>query len=270
MKKIFFALAMLPLLVIGCDDDDDVTNPSDVDFDYNIELLYGEWRATEVEVTEEMDIDLTEPETELLVTPTYITFAAGGVYESEGILGDGTGEYVTKEKTITTSIGEKKVSFKVTALSAKKAEITIDAKELGLSMIPDGIETVTVELTKDYPREIDFDFDIETLYGEWQATAVELEGVEIDITEIIDPTFVTFAAEGAYSSKGILGEGEGKYAVRGDDVAVMLDNTIISFDMESLTAETAKIEIDASVLDLDIIPEGTKEVIVVLTKQTEE
>lgn len=155
-------------------------------------------------------------------------------------------------------------------LSDKGAKIEINAEALGIPMIPEGIETVVVELTKDYSKEIDFDFDIALLYGEWQVTAVELEGVEIDVTTIIDPTFVTFAEKGVFSSKGILGEGDGNYAVKGNDVATIIDGEIMSFDMESLTAETAKIEIDASNLDIDIIPEGIEEVIVVLTKQVVE
>ena len=268
MKKILFALAILPLLAfVSCSsDDDDNKTPSD-DFGYNIELLYGEWRATEVKIEGVDGIDLTDPMLELMVAPTYITFATGGVYESEGILGEGTGKYIAKDKTITTSLGDNNVSFKVISLSATKAEVEINAKALGLPLIPDGIETVVVELTKDYPREVDFDFDIALLYGEWQVTGVELSGIELDVTSIIDPTFITFEENGVFSSKGILGEGTGRYAVKGSDVSTMIDGKIMSFEMESLIAETAKIEIDASNLDIDIIPEGIEEVIVVLTKQ---
>ena len=271
MKKFLFALAMLPLLAfVSCSSDDDDNNNQDVDFAYNIELLYGEWRATKVEIAEAMTIDLTEPEMELMVAPTYVTFAAGGVYESEGILGEGSGKYITKDKTITTSMGDEKVSLNMIELGATEAKIEINAKALGLPMIPEGVGTVVVELIKDYPREIDFDFDIALLYGEWQVTAVDIDGNELDVTAIIDPTFITFAEEGAFSSKGILGEGAGRYAVKGNDIATMIDGNIMSFDMESLTAETAKIEIDASNLDIDIIPEGIEEVIVVLTKQVAE
>lgn len=269
MKKILFALAIMPLLAIGCssDDDDDFKNPSDIDFAYNIELLYGEWRATEVDVTEGLEVDLTEPVIELTVAPTYVTFAKGGAYQSKGVLGDGTGKYITKDKTVTTTVGDKKVSFVVKSLSDKSAKIEIDAKELDLPMIPEGIKTVVVELTKDYKVKIDF--EIKSLYGKWQATAVVLGGAEIDITKIIEPTFVSFDDKGIYTSTGILGDGTGKYAVKGDDIATMVDGTIMSFEMEKLEAKTAKIKIDASALDLDIIPEGTKEVIVILTKQEE-
>ena len=271
MKKVLFALAILPLLAfVSCSSDDDDNNTPNNDFDYNIELLYGEWRATEVEIEGILDINLTDPEMELMIAPTYITFATSGVYESEGILGEGTGKYIAKDKTITTSLGGKNVSFNVISLSATKAEIEINAKTLGLPMIPEGIETVVVELTKDYPREIDFDFDIALLYGEWQVTAVELAGIELDVTPIIDPTFIIFEENGVFSSKGVLGEGTGRYAVKGGEIATMIDGEIMSFEMESLTTQTAKIEIDASNLDIDIIPEGIKEVIVVLTKQTKE
>ena len=270
MKKILFALAIVPLLVIGCSSDDDDKNASD-DFGYNIEWLYGEWRATEVEIAEEVSIDLTDPTIEVLVAPTYLTFKAGDVYESEGILGEGTGKYVAKDKKITTSLGDKKVSFDVTSLTKETAKIKINAKTLDLDIIPDGIETVVVVLTKDYSREIDADFDVELLYGEWQATGVELEGLKIDIKDIIDPTFVTFEEKGVFSSKGILGEGTGRYAIKDKLIVTALEGEdAISFDMEELSEETAKIEIDASALDLDLIPADVEDVIVILTKQEKE
>ena len=46
MKKILLALAIMPLLFVACSSDDD---PSTTDFDYSIDLLYGEWRATNIE-----------------------------------------------------------------------------------------------------------------------------------------------------------------------------------------------------------------------------
>ena len=41
----------------------------------------------------------------------------------------------------------------------------------------------------------------------------------------------------------------------------------ITFDIPMLTAETARVEIDPSILNLDIIPEELEMVTVVLTKQ---
>ena len=271
MKKILFALAMLPLFAfVGCssDDDDDMT-PGGADFDYEIGLLYGEWRATGVELGP-LSIDLTDPNYEVMVAPTYITFKEGGVYVSEGILGEGTGKFTTKDKTISTSLGGDEFSFEVKSLDAKIAKIELNAKTLGLSIIPEGLETVIVELTKNHSRDINFDYDVELLYGEWQATGVELGGVEINIKEIIEPTFVTFEKKGVYSSKGILGEGTGRYATKDKLIVTALNGEIVSFEMKEMNAQTAKIEIDAKTLDLPIIPEGIEEVIVVLTKQMKE
>ena len=149
MKQIFFALALLPILAfVGCSSDDDDNNTPNVDFDYSIEMLYGEWRATAVEGVGEEAIDLTNPTIEALVAPTYVTFKKEGVYSSKGILGEGAGKYITKGKTITASLGEDKVSFDMTSLAAETAKIELDASALGLPMIPDEIGKVTVVLTK--------------------------------------------------------------------------------------------------------------------------
>ena len=148
MKKFLFALAILPLLaVVACSSDDD--NTPKVDFDHNIELLYGEWRATSVEGLGEEAIDLTSPVMEALVTPTYVTFAQDGVYSTKGIFGEGAGKFSTKDKTIATSVGEDKMSFEMTSLEAKTAKIELNAQDLDLGLpIPEEIKTVTVVLTK--------------------------------------------------------------------------------------------------------------------------
>lgn len=58
MKKILFALAIMPLLIVACSSDDDKS--STTDFDHNIEFLYGEWRATTMN-TGTLNLDLTDP-----------------------------------------------------------------------------------------------------------------------------------------------------------------------------------------------------------------
>ena len=148
MKKILFALAIMPLLVMGCSSDDDDNTPN-VDFGYNIELLYGEWRATSVEIMEGLEIDLTDPEIEENVEPTYITFKENNVYTSKGVLGKGSGTYITKDKTITTSLGDEKISFEMTSLDTKTATIELDPQDADFGVdIPEMIKTVTVTLTK--------------------------------------------------------------------------------------------------------------------------
>ena len=152
MKKILFALAIVPLLAfVGCSSDDDDNTPK-VDFAYNIELLYGEWRATSVEGVGEEAIDLTNPAMEAIVEPTYVTFKKEGIYSSKGILGEGTGIYSTKGKKITTAIGEEKeykISFEMTSLEAKTAKIEINPQDVDFGIeIPKEIKKVTVVLTK--------------------------------------------------------------------------------------------------------------------------
>lgn len=140
MKKILFLLAILPLLAFAsCSSDDD---DSKVDFDYNIEMLYGQWQATSVELGG-VNIDITS-----MVAPTFVTFKEGGVYSSKGVLGDGTGHYSTKGKTVIIVLGGSTLAFDMTSLSATQAKILLNAKALNLEIIPPEVEYVTVVLTK--------------------------------------------------------------------------------------------------------------------------
>ena len=152
MKKILIALAVLPLLAfVSCssDDDEKVNKP---DFEHNIELLYGQWRATGVELGElVIDLTGTNEEGEEIFAPTYVSFAENGSFSSSGLIGETAGEYTTKGKTIIAAIGEskeEKMSFEMTALSAETAKIVIDASSLDIDMIPEELGDVTVILTK--------------------------------------------------------------------------------------------------------------------------
>lgn len=140
MKKFLFLLAILPLLAFAsCSSDDD---DSKVDFDYNIEMLYGQWQATAVELGG-ANIDITS-----MIAPTFVTFKEGGVYSSKGVLGDGTGNYSTKGKTIIIALGGNNLPFDMTSLTATQAKILLNAKVLNLEMIPPEVDYVTVVLTK--------------------------------------------------------------------------------------------------------------------------
>ena len=150
MKKILFALAIMPLLVMGCSSDDDDKLPA-IDFDYSIQMLYGQWRATSVKVTEGFVIDLTNSQVEKEIPPTYVTFEKGGAFTGKGLLGDGKGgdrkgTYTTKDKTITLK-SDVTLAFEMTSLASKTAEIKVDATAFGIE-VPEGIESVTVVLTK--------------------------------------------------------------------------------------------------------------------------
>ena len=154
MKKILIALAVLPLLAfVSCSsDDDEKVNTPEIDFAHNIELLYGEWRATGVELGEiVIDLTGTNEEGEEIFAPTYVSFAKDGSLSSKGLIGEATGEYTTKDKTIIAAIGENKedkMSFEMTDLNAETAKIVIDASALNIDMIPEGLGDVTVVLTK--------------------------------------------------------------------------------------------------------------------------
>ena len=154
MKKILIALAVLPLLAfVSCSsDDDEKINTPEIDFAHNIELLYGEWRATGVELGEiVIDLTVTNEEGEEIFAPTYVSFAKDGSFSSKGLIGEATGEYTTKDKTIIAAVGENKedkMSFEMTDLNAETAKIVIDASALNIDMIPEGLGDVTVVLTK--------------------------------------------------------------------------------------------------------------------------
>lgn len=271
MKKILIALAILPLLIVACSSDDDVTTIKD--FDYSIELLYGEWRATSVEVGG-VPIDLTSTKIELIVPPTYLTFGENNTLVSEGILGDGTGTYGAKGKTVSTSVGKTKVNFEMTSLNAKTAKIKLDSKLLGLALIPESTGLVTVTLTKDYARTVDFDYDIKLLYGEWRAVRLEGEGVPnapIDLTSpFATPTYLTFAANGTLLAEGYMGNGKGRYATEDETIFTLIEKENLDFEMTSLTATTAKIELNPHDVEFGIdIPKDVEVVTVVLTKQAD-
>ena len=147
MKKILFALAIIPLLIVACSKDND-NSPAN-SFDYNIEMLYGEWHATGIEGVTEEAIDLTDPEVEEMVTPTYVTFKKDGTYLSKGILGDKSGIYSTKDKTISATVGDEKLSFKMTQLDAKSAKIEVNPQDFDFGVtVPGFYKKVTVVLTK--------------------------------------------------------------------------------------------------------------------------
>lgn len=153
MKKFLFALAMLPLLAfVSCSSDDD-DNTEKIDFDHNIELLYGQWRATSVEIAgEAIDLTMAGEDGEPIFAPTYVTFTKDGAFSSEGLIGEGTGVFSTKGKTIIAVTGEDnedKISFEMTTLEAETAKIELNAQDLDLGMdIPEEVGNVTVILTK--------------------------------------------------------------------------------------------------------------------------
>lgn len=263
MRKILFALAIMPLLIVACSSDDD---SSTTDFDHNIEFLYGEWRATKIDTGVELDI--TVPINELTYPATYITFNKDGKYKSDGMLGENSGNFSTRGSIVST----KKFNFEVISLNANTAKVKINAKSLGL---PEQ-GTVTVELTKNYEAKDHFDYEIGLLYGKWLATSLEGENVPnspIDLTHpAVKPGYITFDKKGAFTMKSLLGESTGRYVAIDKTIHTLVDGERLNFEMSELDATTASIEIDPENFGYFGMESDLKDVklaTVVLTKEKE-
>ncbi|NLA62046.1 MAG: hypothetical protein GX857_02300, partial [Bacteroidales bacterium] len=250
MKKILIAIALMPLFFVACSSSDDI--PSSADFDYNLDLLYGEWRATSVESVGVLD--LTTPINELSAAPTYLKFNKDGTLEGEGLFGEGVGKYSTKEKSIHTSIGGVKKSFEVVSLQSSSAKVRLNAKGLGTPLIPDNAGEVTFTLTKNSPREIDFDYDINLLYGKWRAVRLEGEGIDnnsVDLMHpLVTPTYLTFEEKGILVSEGYLGQGTGRYSSKDKTIYTLIDKNRLELEVTSITKDgTARMKFNPTGID---------------------
>jgi uncharacterized lipoprotein NlpE involved in copper resistance len=130
MKKVvFLLLAVVAVLLAGCDKDDDPK------FDYDMELLYGKWRITHVEQKDGSMFDVTTPIAERVFKPTYITFNKGGSYSGSGEFGNGSGTYTATGKTIITYVdGQEYLRYDVLSLTGENAEIKMYEKGDDASM----------------------------------------------------------------------------------------------------------------------------------------
>ena len=227
-------------------------------FDYDLGLLSdGEWRATLVRGNKRWD--LTTPVNELYNEPTYLKFDKGGSLTSEGAFGKGVGRYTTQGKMINTFVGEINESFEVTYLDENTAKIMVNANLFHLPQITSYWEVVEVTLTKNYGREIDFDFGIENLYGRWRATSIDRainnKGEDVfdrpvnlttpDMEDEIAPSYITFKAGGGLFIEGIFGEGSGKYTTRGVTFYLLTnENELSEVETTALDGNIAKIKVD--------------------------
>lgn len=227
-------------------------------FDYDLDLLCdGEWRATLVRGNKRWD--LTTPVNELYNVPTYLKFNNDGSLVSEGAFGKGVGRYTTQGKMINTFVGENNESFEVTYLDANTAKIMVKASLFHLPQITSYWEVVEVTLTKNYGREIDFDFGIENLYGRWRATSIDRainnKGEDVfdrsvnlttpDMENEIAPSYITFEPGGGLFIEGIFGEGGGKYTTRGVTFYILTDkNELSEVETTALDGNIAKVRID--------------------------
>ena len=183
MKKILFALAIMPLLIVACSND----NVSKMDFDYNIEMLLGEWRATSIEGVEEDAIDLTDPEIEAKVKPTYMRFKKDAAFSTKGVLGEGVGKFSTNGKTITATVSTRKISFLMSSLDAKYAKIEVNPKEFNFGSIfdvaGDSISTRSKNLFKEMLKSYDKVDFVTTLQAKDDVVQIEMKTVDQEQTK---------------------------------------------------------------------------------------
>ena len=113
-----------------------------IDFDYGIENLYGRWRATSIdrainnkgEDVFDRSVNLTTPDMESEIAPSYITFEAGGGLFIEGIFGEGGGKYTTRGVTFYILTDENELSeVEVTALDGNIAKVRVDMDKVGFN-----------------------------------------------------------------------------------------------------------------------------------------
>lgn len=114
MKKILFLLAILPMFLMGCSDDDDSDKKDK--FAYDINLLYGSW-------------DIVDG----MIGMSTFEFTKDGRYSISGYDGKINGSYETEGKSIITYKGsEKYVTYEVTKLTA--TSLVINAEDMVLKM----------------------------------------------------------------------------------------------------------------------------------------
>ena len=228
------------------------------DFDYDLNLLCdGEWRATLVRGNKRWD--LTTPVNELYNEPTYLKFDIDGTLTSEGAFGKGVGRYTSQGMMINTYVGNISESFEVVYLDENTAKIMVNASLFHLPQITSYWDVVEVTLTKNYVREIDFDYGIENLYGRWRATSIDRainnKGEDVfdrsvnlttpDMEDEIAPSYITFEAGGELFIEGIFGEGGGRYTTRGVTFYILTDkNELSEVETTALDGNIAKIRVD--------------------------
>ena len=135
-KKFLFSFLLVSLLSVcvltSCSKDDDDS------FAYPLEQLYGKWKATSV-YSDGTWYDVTRfPYTKFGMD---ITFYEGGKFYGSGYLGNGSGTYTLKGKTITTYInGKEYIVYTVTSLTGTQADLTMSQ----------GGESLRIKAEKEY------------------------------------------------------------------------------------------------------------------------
>lgn len=88
--------------------------------------------------------------------------------------------------------------------------------------------------------DANFDYPLETLYGTWSGTAVEIDGSWLDITTYpyTDLGFsIEFNSDGSYYGRGAFGDGGGTYKAIGSTVTTYIDGEMYAkYTIKSLSS----------------------------------
>ncbi len=106
----------------------------EIDFAHDLEKLYGRWRATSIHIRNKNGetltnnpIDLTTPDMEGKIEPSYITFNKNSDLFIEGIFGKGNGRYTTEGETFYILTGKNEFGeFEMTELNDNTLTVEVD------------------------------------------------------------------------------------------------------------------------------------------------
>lgn len=91
----------------------------------------------------------------------------------------------------------------------------------------------------------DFDYPMETLYGTWEGTGINVDGEWIDPTNWLYTKFafsIKFNSDGTYSGKGYFGNGSGTYNAESNMIYTYVDGKeYAKYTVKSLSNDKAEL-----------------------------
>lgn len=122
------AALLCAVLFSGCTTEDEKS------FDYDLNLLYGKWRVTEINASGGW-IDVTTYPGNSEMEPTYATFNSNGTYSGSGAFGSGAGTYSAVGSTVITYIeGKEFMRYEVISLTSSRCELMMKEGKTSLRM----------------------------------------------------------------------------------------------------------------------------------------
>lgn len=102
----------------------------------------------------------------------------------------------------------------------------------------------------------EFDFPMETLYGTWEGTSINIDGSWTDITQYPFTEFsfsIKFNSDGTYTGRGYFGNGSGTYTAKGKTIITYVNGKeYFRYEVKSLSGNIA---------ELSMTVDGSKDVI---------